>query len=157
MISPDFTYFEAIGTIAQQNLAEIGIEIDLVILDISSLIDRAIGQSDFDITVLGSALDPELGVVLDRLISTDGGSNYFNYSNPAVDSALREGRTTFDEDARRSAYHEALRLCVVEDAGLITVTNEPLINLYRDYTNGADYKPDPLAIWHWPIASTSNT
>ena len=157
MISPDFTYFEAIGTIAQQNLAEIGIEIDLVILDISSLIERAIGQSDFDITVLGSALDPELGVVLDRLITTDGGSNYFNYSNPAVDSALRDGRTTFDEDARRSAYHEALRLCVVEDAGLITVTNEPLINLYRDNTNGADYKPDPLAIWHWPIASTSNT
>lgn len=157
MISPDFTYFEAIATIAQQNLAEIGIDINLVVLDISSLIDRAFNARDFDICVLGAALDPELGVVLETRLLTGAGGNYYNYSNPAVDAALREARTTFDEDARRRAYHEALRLAIVEDAAVITVTNEPLINLYRNHTNGSDYKPSPLAIWHWPVASTTNT
>ena len=157
MISPDFTYFAAIATLSQQNLAEIGIEIDLAILDISTLIDRAFVQKDFDICVLGAALDPELGTVLEQRFKTGAGGNYYSYSNPAVDAALQRGRTTFDEAKRAAAYREVMQIAIVEDASVITVTNEPLINLYRNTTNGADYKPDPLAIWHWPVASTSAT
>jgi len=157
MISPDFTYFSAIATLAQQNLAEIGIDIELVILDISSLIDRAFSQKDFDICVLGAALDPEIGTVLEARFKTGAGGNYYSYSNPEVDEFLRLGRTTFDSAQRKAAYREVLRLAVVEDASVITVTNEPLINLYRNHTNGSDYKPDPLAIWHWPIASTTGS
>ena len=152
MISPDFTYFSAIATLAQQDLAEIGIDLDLVILDISSLIDRAISQSDFDLCVLGNALDPELAAVVLPMLGT---GNYFNYSNPDVDAAIRRGQMTFDDAERAAAYHEVFDLAVVQDAALITVTNEPLINVFRNTTNGTDYKPDPLAIWHWPVASTT--
>ena len=155
MISPDFTYFSAIATLAQQNLAEIGIEIDLEILDISSLIDRAFSEKDFDICVLGAALDPELGVVLESRFQTGAGGNYYSYSNPKVDEALTRARTTFVDAERKAAYRDVLEMAVVQDAAVITVTNEPLINLYRNHTNGEQFKPDPLAIWHWPIASTS--
>jgi peptide/nickel transport system substrate-binding protein len=155
MISPDFTYFSAIATLAQQDLAEIGIDIDLAILDISTLIDRAFSQKDFDLCVLGNALDPELAAVLEPMLGSEGDSNYFGYSNPDVDAALRRGRMTFDDAERAAAYHEVLDLAVIQDAALITVTNEPLINVYRNTTNGNDYKPDPLAIWHWPVASTT--
>ena len=154
VISPDFSYFQAIATISQANLAEIGINVQLEILDISTLIDRAIQQTRLRYHGARYRARSGAGCGAQPTFTTDASNNYWGYSNPVVDDILVRAKSTFDEAERKALYHEFFEVAIMQDAAFMSVTNEPLINLYRNTTNGGDYRPDPLAIWHWPIAAT---
>lgn len=60
------------------------------------------------------------GSILGFLLSTDGGSNAGNYSNPALDALLVKGQTTFEHGEREAIYDEVQKI-IATDVPLLPV------------------------------------
>jgi peptide/nickel transport system substrate-binding protein len=151
----DKDYFVGINQIAQQNLAEIGVTIDLEVVDIATILERTFTTQDFTICSLGDAVHPEPAAQLDVYFSSNGGNNYFNYSSDEADRLMRRARETFDEAGRQRAYREVFQLLFVDDIAAIPVTTEPSLGIYTG-TNVDQWGPDPIARMHYPIATVSS-
>lgn len=150
----DKDYFVGINTIAQANLAEIGVTIDLEVVDIATLLERTFTNKDYTICSLGDAIHPEPAAQLDVYFSSSGGNNYFNYSNDEADSLMRRARETFDEAERAQLYRQVFELLFIEDIAAIPVTTEPGLGIYSG-TNVDQWGPDPIARFHYPIAGAT--
>ena len=143
------------GVVAQSNLAEIGIDIQLEVTDSATYVDRR-ESGDFDMYLSGWFMAPDPAFVLDSLFITGASSNSWRYSNEEVDSLLEEARTILDDDERRrKLYHRAIEITFIEEPAMLAVCTEPNFYAYVTTTNGDQYRPDPGPLFHYPIASTS--
>jgi peptide/nickel transport system substrate-binding protein len=153
LLTPDKDYFQALNTVIQSNLREIGVDVELEVVDIATLVDRTFGTKNFTITTLGDAMSPEPSTQLDAYFRSDGGNNYFGYASKRVDSALRKARETYSPNARKQLYREAFSVLFLEDFAAIPVTTEPGLGIYKPSLNGQQFRPDPIARFHYPIAA----
>ncbi|MCD6311843.1 MAG: peptide-binding protein, partial [Elusimicrobia bacterium] len=99
---------EEAATIIQSQLKEVGIDVNIRILEWATLINRHIDSRDFDAVVLGwsLAVDPDCYSLWHSSEVRPGGFNFISYSNPAVDSLIEKGRRSFDREERRKIYGE---------------------------------------------------
>jgi len=112
LISPAARYLmdQEISTAAAYQWGEIGVSVDLQILK-SSTWSTQMQAGQYDIVFLGFAKDiPEPALFLDPLVRTGGRSNFFGYSNPALDALIDAGGATFDSERRAAIYREAQQL-----------------------------------------------
>ncbi len=109
-------FVEQIAQIIQGNLTSIGYGCEIDLVD-WSVFHETTGKGDYEITIGGvtQASDPDRYFY--NFLHTDaiGVNNRGNYSNPALDALINEGRTTLDQSAREGIYADAYRL-VMEDA-----------------------------------------
>jgi ABC-type transport system substrate-binding protein len=92
------------GQILQAQWKKVGIEAELVQMDQATLIQSAFGhQFQLQIYQYGDWFDPDR-FFYPNFISKGSITNYVLYSNPAVDAALVQGRTTGDPTVRKQAY-----------------------------------------------------
>ncbi|WP_254714986.1 ABC transporter substrate-binding protein [Actinomadura sp. NAK00032] len=78
----------------------------------------------------GTPYDPDssvYGVFASSQALAKGGSNYGTYSNPAVDKALEEGRSTLDPAKRKAAY-TAFQKALQEDPPFVWISYLKTIN-----------------------------
>ena len=80
------------------------------------------------------------GSILGFLLSTDGGSNAGNYSNPALDALLVKGQTTFEQDAREAIYDEVQQI-IATDVPLLPVFHVSQAVVARDGLTGYQVHP----------------
>ncbi len=93
--------------IIQRRLKEIGILVDIRIIEWSAFINEFIDKKKFDAVILGWGLDPDPDQY-DIWASTKTGPNQFNfvsYKNPEVDKLLNEARHTFNQEKRKKLYY----------------------------------------------------
>jgi peptide/nickel transport system substrate-binding protein len=117
ILTSAFPTYEAIAVVMQAQLAALGINAEITVLDFAAVREAAL-SGDYDLLITRYDWnDPD---VLWRYFGTDnqGDTNRLFYSNPALDELLVEGRTTFDQDARYEVYNEAQQL-LLEDAPMI--------------------------------------
>ncbi len=118
-----------IAEIAQAQLAEIGITLNIEILEWAAYLERtAAGEHEMFIlgwvTVTG---DPDYGLYATFHTDSFGAAgNRSFYSNPRVDELLTIGRTTGDPDARMAAYKEAQEIIFDEAPWIFTWQGEDL-------------------------------
>ena len=153
LLTLEIDYFQGQAVIAQSNLQEIGIEVDIQVLDLSGVIDRTFVNKEYDLVTLGDSWDIEPSVFIDAYLSSDGDSNYFNYSNPDVDALLDQGRSTLDDDARVDIYRQALTKALIDDSAVIGMSTEPFLGLSKKGFNGLQFGKSPNERWHYPIAA----
>jgi len=93
--------------IIQQQLAALGIDVHVRILEWTVLKDTYIGKKNFDAIVFGWSMGPEPDNYELWHSSQQGPSqyNFCSYSNPDVDRLLVEGRRNFDQKKRLEIYH----------------------------------------------------
>lgn len=92
--------------IIQENLAKIGIDVKIRILEWAAFVNDFINQRRFDATILGWTIpmDPDLYDVWHSSKTRPGELNFISYDNSEVDDLLERGRGTFDQKERKKCY-----------------------------------------------------
>jgi peptide/nickel transport system substrate-binding protein len=84
----------------------VGVGVRVVLLPHAAWLNRVVGRSDFDLTILGGnhGPDPEN---LNLRFGSRGASRFQGYASPAFDAAVAEGARTVDLARRARAYGRA--------------------------------------------------
>lgn len=114
-----FPNFSKYGEVMREQLAEVGIDLELRPLERDASIEAIFNERDFDTNIISycNNTDPEIGVRR-MYVSTNIGpipfSNGANYVNPTIDELFEEASSTADRDARAEAYYEIQRILLEE-------------------------------------------
>ena len=120
------------AAIIQQNLAGVGIRMEIRTLEWAAFINEFVKKRKFDALILGWSITPDPDQ-FDIWSSTKTGAdelNHIGYANPEVDRLLEEGRRTFDMEKRKKAYFRIQEILAEE---------QPIVFLYY---------PDALPVVH---------
>ncbi len=94
------------ATIIQQRLKQIGIQVNIRLVEWSAFIENFINKRDFDAVILGWSLspDPDQYSIWHSSQTGERQFNFLSYANPKVDEALEQARLTFDLDEQKQWY-----------------------------------------------------
>ncbi|AUX10600.1 peptide/nickel transport system substrate-binding protein [Halalkaliarchaeum desulfuricum] len=127
-----------IGEVLQSQLADIGIEFELAILEYGTMVDR-ISRDPFDAYLTSwnwHYPDP------DRLTDLfhSAGALQHGWNNDRVDRLLEEARASFDPEIRRQKYH-AVQSAVLDDVPIAVLTG--YTNVIATSADVRGYDPHP--------------
>ncbi|MGE4384284.1 MAG: peptide-binding protein [Endomicrobiaceae bacterium] len=99
---------ELTAQIIQEQLKQIGLKVNIRILEWSTFINQYVNEKNFDALILGwnTAIDPDQYSLWHSEQTNKGQYNFMSYKNAEVDRLLIRGRTTFDKAERIKAYHK---------------------------------------------------
>lgn len=137
-VSAGAPLIENIAAIAKRNWKEIGIDLDVQVMDFNALAENVLRPGKFDLSIAGYGLgfDPD---PYELFHSSQGaantrnpvvGANLMRYRNPRVDELLEAGRREADPARRKALYAEFQRL-VADDAPVILLYT----NTYTDFVS----------------------
>jgi peptide/nickel transport system substrate-binding protein len=101
------------GEVLADQLEQVGITLDLQIVDWGTWLERVYGNSEFELTIIGftGQLDPH--PLLNRY-QTGSSRNFGKFSNAEFDTLLAQGITETNLDARKALYHRMQELLAQE-------------------------------------------
>jgi peptide/nickel transport system substrate-binding protein len=103
MLVSSVDFYPDVAETLREQLAEIGVALDLQLVDRPTFIANAkLGQTDLIIDALWIGPDPNEWA---QQIGTGGAYNRFNYSNPEIDALFAEGRSSADREIRAESYY----------------------------------------------------
>ncbi len=111
---------EMTAVLIQRRLKEVGIEVNIRVLEWASFLGRFIKPKQFDAVVLGwsLSLDPDQYGIWHSSQQAPGQFNFISYSNPQADKLLEAGRIELNPDKRMKIYH-AFSKILLEDSPVI--------------------------------------
>lgn len=136
--------------IIQQMLADVGIQLELDIMDFAALIPKVYDEQDFDLYLMGwsLAMEPDPSGIW---LSTDHW-NAVNFINEESDQLIVEGRATLDQDERIPMYHEWQQI-LLEEAPYVWLYAEEEVWVAGSHIN--NFVPDAFDpywdIWLWSV------
>ena len=107
----------------QQQLARIGIKLELRVLEVPTFIDVWVRQRDFSTTTVGRESWNDPANIVEFFMHTDAPGNRWGFSNPDVDAWLEEARATFDFERRKELYSKVEQYRIDHAAPFIVATN----------------------------------
>ncbi|MDR0896804.1 MAG: ABC transporter substrate-binding protein [Oscillospiraceae bacterium] len=119
-VACDYFMFDEILTVAQANLREAGIDLQLNKSELNAWMERVMGGS-YDVAFLGGDQGPDISSIGQRVGST-GGLNLAFYANPELDALLAQG-TASPDPAERAPYYQQVQAIMAEDLPMV-LTNE---------------------------------
>jgi peptide/nickel transport system substrate-binding protein len=130
-----FPTFAAYGELLRAQLAEFGIEVELVPLEPPVFAETVFTDRNFDTNLISycHGADPEIGVKRMYLSSNIGPvpfSNSSSYRNPDVDALFEKARTTVEPGARSELYR-GLQEQLVEDLPYLDRRDRVLAGVLR--------------------------
>ena len=128
-----------IAEILQNQLGQIGIEVETEILENATYLDRIIDR-DVQMYILGwttNTGDADYGLYETFYTGMPSWSNTAGYSNPEVDKLLDIGRQSSDQEVRLEAYYEVQQL-IVDDAPWIFLYNTEEVAAVRSNVEGLE-------------------
>jgi peptide/nickel transport system substrate-binding protein len=153
LLAPNFGYFQACATIAKSNLAEIGIDAELEIVDLATSAARLLEDKDYFLSVFGFTMDPTPSARIDRYVTTGGPANYFNYSSKEADRLLTQAKSIVAVAERRELYRAAFQKIFLDDVPVVPVAGEVSVGAATPETNLDQFGPLPASRWHYQIAA----
>jgi len=95
------------ATIIQYRLKQIGVKMNIRVLEWSTFINEFIDKRRFETVILGWSIgvDPDQYDIWHSSKTGEKEFNFVSYKNPEVDRLLEEGRRTFDIEKRKRAYY----------------------------------------------------
>ncbi|MEJ7761205.1 MAG: ABC transporter substrate-binding protein [Thermomicrobiales bacterium] len=141
--SPLYPEFINIALIVQQQLQEVGIDVQLDQVEWGTFIERWRAR-DFQsfVSFNGSGNDPDRALY--PVFHTGGSVNAFQFSDPEVDALLEQGRTTLDPAQRQEIYRQAEQL-IADAAPGIFISTRLAYFAHRDDVTG--FEPNPIDTW----------
>ncbi len=135
------------AAILQQNLAAVGIRMEIRTLEWATFINEFVDKRKFDAVILGWNITPDPDQ-FDIWSSTKTGPkelNFVGYRNPEVDRLLEEGRRTFDTEARKKAYFRIQEI-LAEDQPYVFLFYPDALPVVHQRFRGIE--PAPAGISH---------
>ncbi|HPT82317.1 MAG TPA: ABC transporter substrate-binding protein [Limnochordia bacterium] len=107
------------GELAARQWEELGLQVDLEIVEWGTWLERVYTQRDYDVSIIGLAgrLDPH--AILVRY-TTGSSRNFFNFSNSRYDELIELGLRALGEE-RRAIYWEAQEILARELPGVFVM------------------------------------
>lgn len=130
---------------AQKWLAEVGIAMEIEIIELATWIDSFV-NSTFDATMSnwdGSADPDGYGY---GMYHSAGGRNRALYQNPEMDVVLEEARETIDQEVRKQAYSKMQKIAM-EDVPYLPLYHYQHIYAHRSDFDGFVPSPMPADIY----------
>lgn len=114
------------GQLYQEMLSQVGLDVNIQLVDWSTWISDVFGRADYDLTVIGHTgkLDPD-----GRLADMASEEFYVRWTNPEATSLIREARQTGDIEERQELYARVLEIIAEEVPKVYTGTNYRQIGL----------------------------
>jgi peptide/nickel transport system substrate-binding protein len=143
---------EQTATIAQQQLKQVGIEIDIVPEDFNAFIDRVSKTHDFDLTVAGwsAAIEPHASR---NLWTSDGGQNETGFNDPEVDRLYDQAIRVYSQADRKSFYSQIQKIIAEAQPYVFLWENESLAAINNRFVlpyAASETKTSPLTdVWRW--------
>jgi peptide/nickel transport system substrate-binding protein len=122
-----------IAELAQQMLAEVGIEMLLEEAPVSAILE-ALPKGEMEASLFNwtyGSVDPDPG---DTLL-TGGASNFNSYSNPEVDELIRQGASTVVIEERQAIYSQ-LQDIIAEDVPMLYLQWDDWYNVFTSRVKG---------------------
>jgi peptide/nickel transport system substrate-binding protein len=144
--------FQSIALVIQDQLAEIGVTVELEPVEWGTFIDRWIAR-DFQsfVSYNSGGNDPD-GALYSAFI-TGGGTNAFQFSDEEVDRLLESGRTTTSTEDRKSIYQN-LEVALAEEAPVVFICTRVGFFALRNDVHG--FLPTAAQTWN-TLARTTVT
>jgi peptide/nickel transport system substrate-binding protein len=139
--NPDFLFVTSqnrvpLAEFMQAQLAAVGVDMQVQFFDLAQF-SSAVGQSrDFQLAQWVGTFDNPYPAV-QRLLRSDGNSNYGNYSNPRVDELLDIAETSTDGGERAQAYQE-VELLAAQDLSHMWFSRSYLSTITNRRVHGMD-------------------
>jgi len=99
---------ERSATIIQQQLKQLGIQVDIQVLEWTAFLSQYIEKKKFDAYIMGWSLtpDPDCFAIFDSKQTKEHQYNMISYSNKHIDTLLSEGRMVLDQKRRQKIYQQ---------------------------------------------------
>lgn len=128
--------------IVQAMLKEIGIEINIQMMESATLIEKA-GEGDYEISFMAySYNDPDVLFILFHS-SQIGGLNHVRANNKELDALLEQARVAMDPEERNNLYVEAQKI-IVEEAYWVPVYSEKIFHIVNSRLQNVKSAPTEL-------------
>ncbi len=137
---------QKVAQIIQHDLASLGIDVKISLLEWQAFRHQAIDSRAFDAVILSRAYlwDPDAYELWHSSKTGAGDWNFLSYSNPAADRLLEEGRSTTDR-AKRQAIYRRVHNLIAGDQPCVFLYNIDGLFLASDRVEGIT--PSPLGIY----------
>jgi peptide/nickel transport system substrate-binding protein len=109
-----YDYLKNSAIIVQEQLKQIGIEVELNLVENATMIQQVYTDHDYDMVFTGNSgfVDPNT-LVLDAFKSTSSG-NFTGYNNPEVDTLIDQGIAEPDQEKRAEIYRQIQEILLVD-------------------------------------------
>lgn len=125
------TITEKSAPLLQQNLKDIGIELDLQIMEFATMFDQA-KKGDFELAFIGQGneMDGDISKFYDssfiKPLGDNSGSNFIRYKNPELDKLIDSSMRTLDQKERTAIFNKI---------GLLLNEELPVVYRYHWFEN----------------------
>jgi len=136
-----------IAQIIKENLKNIGIKINIKVLEWQAMLHEFIDKKRFEAVIMGWALsrDPDMYDIWYSSKIKEGEFNFISYKNDEVDRLLLEGRRTFDFEKRKKIYHRIHEILSDEQPYTFLYVPDALPVLHKRFKG---VEKAPIGIWH---------
>lgn len=126
MLPKSYPEYVAAGKIIAHQLQQVGITVDMQIIEWASWLSDVYQQRDYDLTIIGHTGRLEPYALLAKYIS-QGDENYFNYVNPQLDQLLADVKKEQDSEKRSAIYKEIQDILSKEIPAVYLQTPERIV------------------------------
>lgn len=127
------------GEIIVSQLSEVGIDLDIEIVEWGIWLQRIYANRDYDLTIIGFDGRPDPHQLLERYV-TDAPGNLVNFSDAEFDQLITAGvRTT--EFAERQQIYRRLQEILVEEAAAVYIQDMDMLVAMRANIEGWKFYP----------------
>jgi peptide/nickel transport system substrate-binding protein len=117
---------EKILTLYKEELARVGIDLTIRLMEWASLLER-VDKREFDAILMGWSMPPDPDPYqVWHSSQTDAGSNYVGFINEEADKIVEEARRSFDREERIRLYHRFQEILHEEQPYLFMLTPKVL-------------------------------
>ena len=139
-----FTGFDDVAVVFQANMREIGVEVELNIIEYAAWAEKVKDARNFELPMLAGYQGPDVSGVNPR-VRTGASSNTGGYSNPELDELLDEGLKESDLEKRREIYVEVQKIMQEDMPLVLLVDNGGKFPIPTYLADAPDDRPDVAA------------
>ncbi len=131
--------------IIQRRLKDIGIKVNIRILEWSVFINEFVNKKRFEAIIMGWGLgrEPDCYDIFHSSKTRLGEFNFISYANPEVDKLLIAGRRTFDKEERKAIYRKIHEILYDDQPYMFLYVADSLVAVSRRFQG---IKPSPIGI-----------
>ena len=126
--------------ILKQNLAEIGIDVELQQMESGLWLQEVWLDKKFELTDAWYTREPDPDGLMQSVLRKDGGNNVMGYDNPQIEELFDQGKATLDEAERKPIYSEIIKI-MLEDMPLVKLQTVEIVWAGDQKVSGMQISP----------------
>ena len=138
---------QKVAEIIQAQLKDIGVKVEIKVVEWSVFIDEVIRKRKFEAVLLGWSLsrDPDIYDIFHSSKTAPSEFNFVGYNNKEVDRLLVEARRIFDRERRKKLYYKINKLIYEDQPYMFLYVPNSLSCLHKRFRG---IKPAKAGYWY---------